>query len=253
MTDWHVVSIVGMLGLPPASILLALLAGGALLKRCPGAAKALLGVGIAALWIASTPAVAYRALGLLEPPPLAGDPKRVQAQAIVVLGGGTLFASPEYARDTVGSWTLERLRYAARLARASGLPVLVTGGNPRGRPRSEAAAMKEALEEDFGVAVRWTEERARNTLENALRSKEILAPAGITRILLVTHAAHTPRAAMAFETAGFEVIPAPTGYAARLAGDAFDWVPRADALLATRGFLHEAVGYGWYRLQWALR
>lgn len=253
MTDWHVMKIVGMLALPPASILLALLAGVALLKRRPGAAKALLGVGIAALWIASTPAVAYRALGLLEPPPLAGDPKRVQAQAIVVLGGGTLFASPEYAGDTVGSWTLERLRYAARLARASGLPVLVTGGNPRGRPRSEAAAMKEALEEDFGVPVRWTEERARNTLENALRSKEILAPAGITRILLVTHAAHTPRAAMAFETAGFEAIPAPTGYAARLAGDVFDWLPRADALLATRGFLHEALGYAWYRLQWALQ
>ncbi len=247
------VKLLGGLLLPPASLLLALLAGWALLKRRPGAAKAFLATGILGLWIASTPAVAYRALGLLEPPPLAGDPQRVQAQAIVVLGGGTLFASPEYAEDTVGSWTLERLRYAARLARASGLPVLVTGGNPRGRPRSEAAAMKEALEEDFGVPVRWTEEGARNTLENALRSKEILAPAGITRILLVTHAAHTPRAAMAFQQAGFEAIPAPTGYAARLAGDVFDWLPRADALLATRSFLHEALGYGWYRLQWALR
>jgi uncharacterized SAM-binding protein YcdF (DUF218 family) len=252
MTDWHVIKILGALALPPACLLLALLAGVVLLKRRPGAAKAFLAAGIAGLWIGATPAVAYRALGLLEPPPLAGDPKGVPAQAIVVLGGGTLFASPEYAGDTVSAWTLERLRYAARLERASGLPVLVTGGNPRGRPRSEAAAMKEALEAEFGVPVRWTEERARNTRENALRSKEILAPVGIRRILLVTHAAHMPRAAMAFTAAGFDVIPAPTGYAAQLAGDLFDWLPRADALLATRSFLHETLGYAWYRLQWAL-
>ncbi|TXF10474.1 YdcF family protein [Pelomicrobium methylotrophicum] len=254
MTVWHLAKeSLGLLLLPPASILLLLLVSIALFRARPGTARSLLGVAIAALWIASTPAIAYRAQGLLETAPLTGDAAGGRAQAIVVLGGGMLFAPPEYSSDTVSRWTLERLRYAARLQRETRLPVLVTGGNTRGRPRSEAAAMKEALEADFGVPVRWTEEGARNTLENALRSKELLGAAGVTRILLVTHAVHMPRARLAFEAAGFEVVPAPTGYAAHLAGDVFDWMPRADALLATRIVLHEAIGYGWYRLQLAFR
>ena len=50
------------------------------------------------------------------------------AQAIVVLGGGLYFDTPEYGGDTVGGSTLERLRYAATIARKTNLPVLVTGG-----------------------------------------------------------------------------------------------------------------------------
>ena len=65
--------------------------------------------------------------------------------------------------------------YGAYLHRLSGRPLLVTGGRPRQTVLSEAAAMKNTLDQEFGVAVCWLEERARNTRENATYSRETLA------------------------------------------------------------------------------
>ena len=48
-----------------------------------------------------------------------------------MLGGGVDYGAPEYGGNTVVSSTLVRLRYAARLYRATGKPVLVSGGDPR--------------------------------------------------------------------------------------------------------------------------
>ena len=52
--------------------------------------------------------------------------------------------------------------------------------------------MSRALQEDFGVPVRWREERSRNTFENALFSAEMLRQAGVgsalwLRILGIWH------------------------------------------------------------------
>ena len=77
------------------------------------------------------------------------------AQAIVVLTGGYWL-------------NLE----AVRLQRATGLPVLASGGD------GEAAAIKGQLERDFGVPVRWTEGDSLTTEENACsRPKSSRAPA----------------------------------------------------------------------------
>ena len=50
------------------------------------------------------------------------------AEAIVILGGGTRRNAPEYGGDTLGRLTLERVRYGAQVAKLTALPVLVTGG-----------------------------------------------------------------------------------------------------------------------------
>ena len=50
------------------------------------------------------------------------------------------------------------------------------------------------------------------------------------QIYLVTHAWHMPRAQLAFEHAGFSVIPAPTGYTTRFELTVLDFLPDADAL-----------------------
>lgn len=134
-----------------------------------------------------------------------------RVQAIVILGGGTYYAAPEYGGDTVSHHTLERLRYGARLARQSGLPLLVTGGAPFGG-RAEAGSMREVLENEFNVKVRWTETAARNTTENASLSAPLLKAAGITRIALISHGWHQPRAIALFEKQGFEVTPASTAF-----------------------------------------
>ena len=169
-------------------------------------------------------------------------------QAIVVLGGGVQIDAPEYGADAPSMDTLARLRYGAHLHRALGKPVLVTGGAVSGH-RPEAAAMKAVLENEFQTPVRWTEQRSRNTLENARLSYSILSAAGIRRIYLVTHAWHMPRAILAFEHLGFEVIPAPTGYSRRLKLTLLDYLPNASALLDSNLFFHEVIGIGWYHLR----
>ncbi|WP_341648475.1 YdcF family protein [Thauera humireducens] len=105
------------------------------------------------------------------------------------------------------------MRYGARLARTTGLPLLVSGGGI-GNETAEAVLMKSALEEDFGLTVRWAEARSRDTRENALFSAQILREADVRHVLLVTHAMHMPRAQAAFESAGLIVTPAPTGWLA---------------------------------------
>ena len=111
--------------------------------------------------------------------------------------------------------------------------------------------MQTVLERDFQVPVQWLEDRSHTTLENARLSHAILSAAGIRRIYLVTQAWHMPRAELAFERAGFEVIPAPTGYATRFRVTVLDFVPDARALRDSSVFFHELLGIGWYRLIFA--
>jgi uncharacterized SAM-binding protein YcdF (DUF218 family) len=163
------------------------------------------------------------------------------AQAIVVLGGGSNYAAPEYGGDTVGRHTLERLRYAAVLQRRSGLPVLVTGGAPfAGRP--EANSMQSVLEQEFAVKVRWVETASRDTAENAALSAPFLKDNGIHKILLVSQAWHLPRAVAAFERQGFSVIPAPTGFTTDSPSLLENLLPSAFALERSRTALNELFG-----------
>ena len=65
-----------------------------------------------------------------------------------MLGGGTYYYAPEYGDHTVGRYTLERVRYAAKMYRVTGKPMLAAGGAPLGNRSSEAMQMKAVLEED---------------------------------------------------------------------------------------------------------
>ena len=102
-----------------------------------------------------------------------------RADAIVVLGSGRERGDPAWGSDQPTGIGLERQRYAARLAKASGLPVLTTGGLHYGSPPSEAQLMADSLHDDFGVQVRWKEEQSRTTWENAKMTADILLPLGI--------------------------------------------------------------------------
>lgn len=250
--EWLITNAIAALLAPPGSLLL-LAAVGALLAvmRRPRAGRALVALSLIALYALSTPFVGDGLLGSLEPAPrnLLADRS---GQAIVVLGGGTYFSAPEYGHDTVRSSTLVRLRYAAHLHRALDKPVLVTGGAPRGNAGSEAEQMQQVLQHDFRVPVQWTERRSNNTLENARLSYRVLDAAGVRRVYLVTHAWHMPRARLAFERAGFAVIPAPTGYTTRHKLTALDFLPDADALYRSNRFFREVIGIGWYHLRFLL-
>ncbi len=151
--------------------------------------------------------------------------------------------------DTVSGSTLTRLRYAARLQRETGKPILATGGKPLGNSTSEAHQMQAVLEQEFKIPVRWTEDTSDNTLENARHSYQVLQHAGIKRIYLVTHAWHMPRSVLAFQAAGFDVIPAPTAFTTRFRTDLLSFIPSAGGLRDSSIFIHEAIGLLWYRLR----
>lgn len=233
--------------LPPLAPLLLVLAGTALLPSRPRTGRAMIVSGAGIVLVLSIPWVGGSLLRSLERP--FADPLAKTADAIVILGGGSHPASPEYGGDTVNSTTLERLRYGARLYRLTRLPVLVTGGNPRGYAQAEAVLMRLLLETEWNIPVRWSDDQSHDTAENARQSFAILKPAGISRIYLVTHAWHMPRAQAAFEYAGFAVIPAPTGYAVKRNRLPEDFVPSADGFVLSAHFCHEVLGAIWYRLK----
>jgi uncharacterized SAM-binding protein YcdF (DUF218 family) len=247
--SWFYSNLIGAFLLPPFNLLLIAALGLWLWHKRPLIARLLLTVSVSLLWLLSTPYFAEALLHGLEGEPYANDTKKQQAEAIVVLGGGTYFHAPEYGGDTVSKDTLERLRYAAKLYRETLKPILVTGGTPLGNKLSEAEQMKQVLEHEFNVPVQWTEEASNNTLENARLSRPLLKQAGITRIYLVTHAWHMPRAVQLFQAEGFQVVPAPTAYTTRYQTDLFAFVPNAYALRDSRVFMHELFGMLWYQLK----
>jgi uncharacterized SAM-binding protein YcdF (DUF218 family) len=200
--------------LPPTGPLLIAALGLGLQSRHPRIGRALAIGGVLVLLLLSMPVVAILLQRWVDSsPPLDIDSAK-RAQAVVILGGGVRHDAVEYGGDTLGHLTLDRVRYGARVARLTGLPVLVSGGAPTGG-ETEAKLMREALEGEFGVAVRWTEDRSRNTHENAVRSAEILRAAGIHRIVLIGHGFDMPRAVAEFAREGVAAIKAPTGIPAR--------------------------------------
>jgi len=250
--EWLITNVIAALLMPPGNLLLLAAVGALVALRRPRLGRTLVALSLIGLWILSTPYVAEALVKSLEPAP--GDPLADRSgQAIVVLGGGTYISAPEYGgQDTVSAAALVRLRYAAHLHRALKKPVLVTGGAPLGNSTSEAAQMKQVLEREFGVPVQWSEQGSINTLENARLSHRLLGAAGVHSVYLVTHAWHMPRARLAFERAGFTVIPAPTEYSTRFKVTALDFMPSAGALHGSRVFFHEAIGIGWYHLRIAI-
>jgi len=240
--------VLGQLALPPTALILAALVGVLLAVRRRAAGTALAVASLLMLLALSTTVVAQALMHTLEPPPLKAA-QRAAAQAIVILGGGRVHASPEWGADSVNSATLRRLRYGAQLARETGLPILLSGGNPDRAPLPESHLMQPVLEREFGIRAGWIEDRSDTTAENARLGAALLVPLGVTRVLLVTDAFHMPRALRAFVLAGLAPIAAPTGYVGRRPFRVQHLVPNAEALRISNLALREWAAGLWYRLR----
>ncbi|SEO98216.1 YdcF family protein [Aquisalimonas asiatica] len=234
---------------PPTGPILLGLFGLLLWHRRRG--RVLVALALVVLYALSTPlgsSLLVAPLERAEPLDLDGaDAPR--SGVIVVLAGGQIPRAPEYQGDTINLWSLERARYAARVHRALGLPLLVTGGP------GEAEALAGVLQDEFGVPVEWVDNTSRNTQENAFRTVELLADELPTEIVLVTKALHLPRATAAFQRAGVEgVTRAPTGYFHRpdpgRRFDGWDLVPDIHGMTRSYMALHEYVGRVWYWIRY---
>lgn len=242
---------VGILLAPPGIVVVLAVIGLLLRNRWHHLGASLMWTSVVILTVMSLPITGYFLLDTLEEPivPLKNPAEAVavHADAIVVLGGGRDRDEPQYGGDTVGAYTLERLRYAARLQRTTKLPLLVSGGSVFGDGIPEAELMQRALARDLDVTATWTEVRSRSTEENALYSSAILKAAGKKRVLLVTHAWHMPRALWAFRRTGIDAVMAPTGFTGGGKRTLLDYLPSSRGLHLTGIALHEHLGLMWYR------
>lgn len=137
----------------------------------------------------------------------------------------------------------ERLTSAVMLAREyPNARIVFSGGNPQligGRPE---ATFARRLFEQLGIPRDRVEIEAqsRNTAEEAIYCKRLIAPKPGERWLLITTAMHMPRAVGVFRQVGFPVVPYPVDY--RLADQASLLTPRAGGMGITDAAVHEWIG-----------
>lgn len=240
--------------LPPVPLLVLILIGARLMLPRRGLGWLFILVGVVGLWLTSvTGAAQLVSRFVLHPPPaiteqrvqeLRTDVKAKKAVAIVVLGGGIEAYAPEYGVSSLSSRSLERLRYGLWLSRQTGAPVEFSGGmgyeDSSHAPEARVAATIAA--DDFKQPIRWVEDESRDTHENALRSVALLRQAGITRVVLVTHGWHMPRALADFQAAAdgnLVIEAAPMGLSKSTSVGALDWVPSIRGFTEMRTVLRE--------------
>jgi len=246
--------------LPPMPLLVLMLGGALLARRRPAWGWLLLLAGAAGIWLACTLAIGEwlqhrllapsRPLGAADLSQLQAARRGGPATAIVVLGAGRERHAPEYAASNLTPLAMERLRYGLWLSREAGLPVAVSGGvgHAQAGGLSEAEVAAQIAARDFGRALKWTEAGSRDTRENARLTVALLRPAGITRIVLVTHGWHMRRSLRAFEQAvarsggGISLVAAPMGLADHDARPLLRWLPSAAGFAATCYSLREYLG-----------
>lgn len=242
--------------LPPGGFIFLSILGLMLMRRHQRLGLYMAGSGLGLLYLVSMPFTADILMSWLEPDAALSQnfitEKLVQPpQAIVILGAGRRYHSPEFVGDTPNAFALERIRYGVWVARRSLLPVLVTGGLG-GEYLSEAELMKQLIESEYALPVSWMEKQSKTTFENAKYSAEILKVEGINSIYLVTHAFHMKRSIMSFEKFGITVHPAPTAFGGSSNRDTqlSHFLPSAKALNRTTQVFHEWVGMLWYSIRY---
>lgn len=254
--DIQLIQVIKALILPPGGLLFLLLLGFIWMRKRIKSLAVLVSFVACVWYLLSTWVVSSSLMDLLENYPALSDSDiaNSQAQAIVVLGGGGRNA-PEYGGlRSVSNYSLVRMRYGAYLHRKTGLPILLTGGDPLQRGIVEAELMAPVMENEWSVAVKWRENASRNTAENAMLSAKILQQENINHILLVTHAWHMVRAVRSFEQQGLQVTPAPTSFeGTRYNKEGWllmDFLPSARAFLESYHALHELFGRLWYAIRY---
>ena len=244
--------------LPPVPFLILLLIGARLILPRRGLGWTIVLFSVAGIWVTSTTGFSRvtEQFVLHVPPPLLQDRiVELKAQskgktdiAIVVLGGGTESFAPEYGVSNLVAASMERLRYGQWLSRETGIPLAFSGGAgwAQGQGVSEAEVANRISTQEYNRPLKWTEDQSRDTRENAQRTVPLLKKAGITRIVLVTHGYHMPRARRAFEELaqanGMTVEVAPMGLAVRQEGPALDWLPTGFGFFRARSDLREMLG-----------
>jgi uncharacterized SAM-binding protein YcdF (DUF218 family) len=171
--------------------------------------------------------------------------------AAVVLGGMLDPSASRASGEDELTDPVDRLTRALELFRAGRVKAIVISGGdvwPRPGVRPEAERLAARLQA-WGVPAEAlvVEGRSRNTRENALETARVVAERRLRSLLLVTSAAHMPRALGCFRAVGLEPDALPVDHRAS-DGEGESWLPRAAALSESTDVLRELLGRAVYRL-----
>lgn len=235
----------------PLSWALLLLLASALLRNRARLARTLAALGAATLVLFSTRPVANGLERLAERGARSTYRPDVVYDAIVVLGGMVDDAASRVRGSTELDSRSDRLVRAYELMRAGrARAVLLSAGvvvpQPGDVPEADRLAAKLV---EWGIPS-WqvvVEPSSRNTRENAIESSRVAAARGWRTLLLVTSAAHVPRALGCFRAVGLEPDVLPVDFRAG-DGRGQGWLPRADALDRSTDALRELFGRAVYRM-----
>lgn len=176
---------------------------------------------------------------------------------ILVLGGGIHGSAPPWRLTPDLNDAADRVVYAAQLYHAGKAShILVSGGtlNWKGVQQSEASAMKALLMQlSVPESAIIEEDKSQSTYENMQNSKPLLNRLGVTKVLLVTSAAHMPRSmATALQNlpTNISITAATTDIRVVTFGDdLLDYLPQASGLTMFTEAWHEWIGWLIYRLK----
>ena len=207
-------------------------------------------VGLLIGFLLGSRPVAHLLIQPLESGFTAVDPAALDADVewIVVLGGGHAPDVRVPPAALLNPESLYRLTEGVRLHRALPESRLVVSG--RGPWEVSHAEVTARVAEAMGVdrARIEVQPEPRDTREEAVRTRAHLGEG--TRVLLVTSAAHLPRALFHFRAQGLDPLPAPAQSYSR---GGVRWnlqalLPSAESYRMVERAVHEYVGLAWARL-----
>lgn len=274
------------LAMPPVPFLILIVVGARLILPRRGLGYLILLLGVAGIWLSSCHGMAVWLFDhVLRPPApvVGGQQTRLQSMgrayaqltaqarragraasvvppaAIIVLGSGRDPLAPEYGTADLSKHSAERLRYGIWLSRQTGLPLGFSGGvgwaqkgADSGPAEADVAARIAA--QQYGVSLRWVENRSPDTRHNAAMTMAMLSEQGVPEVVVVTDAFHMPRAQAAFQAAAqhvaalyperpvVKVTPAGTGYWHRDGNTLLEWLPSVEGATGVRVALRECLG-----------
>ncbi len=196
-----------------------------------------------------TPAVSALARGSLEwwYPPNYSRPAEIDA--IVVLGGHIIPPSENQPISHLGYDSLRRCLHAADLYhQGPPCPMIVTGGKVDWTKPGPTIAEKMSeflVTQGIPATDLQIEAKSSTTYENAVQTRKLLDRLSARRILIVTDAVHLPRAALCFQTQGFEVQVSACDYS-DWEWSLSDFLPHIGAAWDVERTAHEWLGITYY-------
>ena len=224
----------------PLAWALALLVLAALLRRRGWTPWVLAAIGVVQLAVFSMPRVANAVQRAAEAGAATTYRPDVVYDGVIVLSGMVnLEATREHGELDLTS-TADRVVRAFELWRTGHARMIVLTGGPMPGGDSESDELRVALQR-WGVPpdAILVDPASRNTRENAIETARLAAARNLRSLLLITSAAHAPRALGCFRAVGLapEVLPVDRR---GVRGGSF--VPRTKALAESTAALHELVG-----------